>query len=145
MKTVISVVNMGESVRHEVYKRNLGIGNPKWRETMRRKTRLNVLVPAILCAFPSAVFATAWGVQTLITGYYVYDAGSAFIRVANMQNPDGCTSNAYLVLNSSAPNFNAMWAQVIAAQATGSTVALRYNGCAGNYPKIDAVAVPDKW
>lgn len=75
MKTVISVVNMGESVRHEVYKRNLGIGNPKWRETMRRKTRLNVLVPAILCAFPSAVFATAWGVQTLITGYYVYDAG----------------------------------------------------------------------
>lgn len=87
--------------------------------------------------------AVGWGAQTTISNYYVYATGSAFIKVSNLQNPDGCTNAGYLVLDTSAPNFKAIWAQVIAAHMGGATVSLYYNGCLGNYPRVDAVAVPD--
>jgi len=104
-----------------------------------------LLLSAILCSVSAEAVSAAWGVQTTITGYFVYDVGAAYVKVDNPENPDGCVSTTYLILDQSAQNFKYIWAQVIAAQATVATVAVRYNGCIGNYPKIDAVAIPNRW
>jgi hypothetical protein len=98
----------------------------------------------MLCASALAQSAS-WGTQTTITGYYVYDSGAAFITTANNQDPESCGSSGYLYLDSGAPNFKAIWASVMSAQTTGSTVTLYYSGCYSGYPKIVAVAVPHMW
>jgi hypothetical protein len=85
-----------------------------------------------------------WGTQTRITGYYVYDDGAAFIKTAANEN-QGCQSHVYYLLDTSKPNFKAIWAQVLSAYATGETVSLHFNGCDGIYPKVTAIAVPQNW
>lgn len=113
---------------------------------MKSRTMIkNVIVLVCFSAYSLSAQAVAWGSQTTITGYYVYDVGAAYIRVADLQNPDNCVSNHYLILDPGAANFKAIWAQVLTAHATGTTVTVRYSGCIGNYPKIDAVAVPGRW
>jgi hypothetical protein len=98
----------------------------------------------MLCASALAQ-GDSWGTQTTITGYYVYDSGAAFITTANNQDPVACGSSSYLYLDSTAPNFKSIWASVISAQATGSTVTLYYAGCYNGYPKVSAIAVPHMW
>ena len=100
-----------------------------------------------LLAASGAAFAGGWGNAVTITGYYVYDTGDAFITTSSNQNPDGCGSAQYLHIASGTVNFKSIWAQVIAAHSTGSTVSLRYDGCGGSgtYPHIIAVAVPNVW
>jgi hypothetical protein len=110
---------------------------------MNRLTRGAILLAAFATVDASA---STWGAQTTITGYYVYDSGAAFITTANNQNPDNCATSAYLYLNTTAPNFGAIWATVISAQATGSTVTVYYNGCnSSGYPLVSAVVVPHIW
>jgi len=97
-------------------------------------------------AFAAVAVAAGWGPATTITGYYVYDTGGAYITTANNQNPDGCGSSTYLYIDETSAHFKEIWATVIAAQATGTTVSLNYSGCGGgSYPKIRAVAVPNTW
>jgi hypothetical protein len=98
-----------------------------------------------MLAMTGAATASTWGQQTTITGYYTWDSGGAYINTANNQNPDGCTSSTYLYINDTTINFKTIWASVIAAQTTGSTVTLHYDGCVGPYPRITAVAVPRIW
>ena len=92
-------------------------------------------------------FAGGWGQLTSVTGYYVYDSGSAYMRTTHNENPDSCMYSGYLFLDPAAPHFKEIWATVMAAQATGSTVSLRYEGCSpdGYYPRVIAVAVPSVW
>jgi len=89
--------------------------------------------------------AGGWGTTVTITGYYVWSNGFGSITTSGNQNPDGCTSSHYLILDQTQVNFKEIWATVIAAQATGQTVSLSYAGCSGSYPLINAVAVPQVW
>lgn len=60
------------------------------------------VAPALLAILASRAFAAAWGTNTTITGYYVYAAGGSFLKVADMENPDGCASVNYLALDTNA-------------------------------------------
>jgi hypothetical protein len=76
----------------------------------------------------------------------VWDEGAAHIKTSNNLNPGNeCTSGQYLTLDTARTNFKAIWAQVIAAHASGETVSLFYDGCIGPYPRIRAISVPDMW
>jgi hypothetical protein len=97
----------------------------------------------LLVSTPSMAFF--WGAPVYITGYYVYETGDAYLRTSNNQNPDNCSSAAYLTLSSQSAHFKEIYATVMAAQAAGSTVSLNYEGCIGNYPRIASVAVPSIW
>ena len=123
MKTIVTAVRTGE-------------------QAMRR-----ILIPFILLVVCSsgAALASTWGQAVTINGYYVYDSGSAYITTSGNQNPDACPSSAYLYLDTSAPFFKELYAAVMVAQATGSTVSLLYEGCVGPYPKIRTVVVPHVW
>jgi hypothetical protein len=101
----------------------------------------------ILLMLSSTALAGTWGQTTTITGYFLYDNGSAYIRVAHMQNPNGCASGNYLFVDANAVRFKEMWAQILTAHASGSTVSIAYEGCSpgGDYPKVMAIAVPSIW
>jgi hypothetical protein len=106
---------------------------------------LRYLVLLFLVALAPSTFAAVWGTNTTVTGYYVYDNGGSFIKVANMENPDGCASINYLALDTNAPYFQALYATVMAAYASQQTVTVNYHGCLGSYPKVRSVAVPASW
>jgi hypothetical protein len=109
--------------------------------------RVKKCLPAcLLLLVPfSSQAAVFTGVNTTITGYYVYDDAAAFIRTAAPQDPQGCGSSIYLYLDTTKPNFKAIWAQVIAAHSSGTTVTLLFDGCSGSYPRVRAIAVPESW
>lgn len=88
---------------------------------------------------------TVFGVNTTITGYYVFDDAAAFIRTAAPQDPQGCGSSVYLYLDTTKANFKAIWAQVIAAHSSGTTVTVLFDGCSGTYPRVRAIAIPASW
>jgi hypothetical protein len=94
---------------------------------------------------PVAAFA-GWSTPVTITGYYVWDNGMAHINTSSNQNPgNSCSSGQYPTIDTTQSNFKAIWAQVIAAQASGQTVSLFYDGCIGPYPRIRAISVPNVW
>lgn len=101
------------------------------------------ILTACALLLPVAAFA-GWSQPVTITGYYVWDNGMAHINTSSNQS-NGCTSAQYLTIDTSLPNFKAIWAQVIAAQASGQTVSLFYDGCIGSYPRIRAISVPNIW
>jgi len=105
-----------------------------------KKTRL-VLMASLLTTAGAAW--AGWSAPVKITGYYVYDNGNAYLTTTNNQNTAGCADNRYIALDAAASNFKAIWAQVIAAHATGSMVSVLTNGCSGSYPKAMAIAVPN--
>jgi hypothetical protein len=113
---------------------------------MKKSLSLIVAV-AVATGLLSNVWASAWGQPTIITGYYIYEGGSAYIRTTNNQNPDSCGSTSYLYIDPSAPRFKEIWSQVMMAQATGTTVSIFYSGCSpGNdYPRVAAIAIPNVW
>jgi hypothetical protein len=106
--------------------------------------RKTLVCLSLLAPFTDAI-ASTWGQPVTISGYFVYADGAAYITTSNNQNPEGCTSTQYLYLDTSQPFFKELYASIMLAQTTGSTVSLRYHGCAGIYPKIMAVAVPAVW
>jgi hypothetical protein len=110
------------------------------------RIHLTLVLAALSIGLPLIAQALSWGQRTTIQGYYS-DTGAhnMVFTTANNQNPDTCSSFQYLVIDSSASNFNQLWATVMTAQATGSTVTLLYNGCLGPYPLISSVAVPGNW
>jgi hypothetical protein len=65
------------------------------------------------------------------------------LKTASGQDPQACGST-YYVLDPTKPNFKYIWAQVISAQATGETIAVYFNGCDGSYPKVSAIAIPNR-
>ena len=113
------------------------------------KKLLFILLVIFLISFGNqVVFAQTWGTKiTEITGYYVYSDGNAHFRVAEIENPDGCTGGGYLTLDSTAKNFNKLYATLIAAHTSKQTVQLSYEGCTavGSYPLVKAIAVPSVW
>jgi hypothetical protein len=111
--------------------------------TMRK--HLTLISAALVIGLPGLAQALSWGQHTTIQGYYSDTNSNVVLTTANNQNPDGCASSQYLVISASASNFNQVYAALMTAQATGSTVALLYNGCSGPYPVISSVAVPGNW
>lgn len=108
--------------------------------------KTNFLVALAACVTCTPAFAAEWGVQTTITGFYIDTAaGEVFLKTASNQNPTSCTSAAYLALSTSGTHFKELYATLMAAHLSGSTVSLLYNGCAGGYPRITSVAVPNIW
>lgn len=100
---------------------------------------------SLLVFSSSNTFAFKWGAKAKITGYFVYADGGAFINVDVKENPNNCADMTYLALDTKAANFKEMYSAVMTAQISGQTVSLNYDGCLGNYPKINAVAVPGVW
>lgn len=90
-------------------------------------------------------FAGGWGIPVTITGYYVNESGGAFFTTSDNENPDACSAYRYLVLDPSQTNFKELYATLMAAQATGSTISVYYNGCSGGYPIATSIAVPKAW
>ena len=104
------------------------------------------LVALVACATCNSAFASGWGIQTTITGFYVdTNAGAVFLKTAGNQNPDGCSSATYLAMSTSATHFKELYATLMAAHLAGSTVSLLYDACFGSYPKISSIAVPNIW
>lgn len=103
------------------------------------------LLAMILTMLSAPVLAAGWGTPVQIEGYYIWDAGVAYIKTSTHLNPESCQSSQYLSIDSASPNFKYIWSQVVAAQASGQTVSLFYDGCLGPYPKIRAIAIPNVW
>lgn len=102
-----------------------------------------LLLATVLAA---SIANAGWQAQPVtITGYYVWDGGNAYIKTTNHTNSEGCQSNVYIALDSTSRTFSAIWAQVITAHTTGSTVTVHLSGCMGPYPKAIAIAVPSVW
>jgi hypothetical protein len=113
-------------------------GNHKEESMRRRRIGLALLLGSV----SGIALAGGWGSVQTITGYYVYDSGSAFIKTSNNENPDACSSSQYLYLDTGAAHFKELWAQVLTAHTSGSTVSLRYEGCSpgGTYPRVPNAA-----
>jgi hypothetical protein len=109
------------------------------------RKRLTLVAAALVIGLPGLAQAVIWGQRTTILGYYSDTNANVFLTTANNQNPDGCTSSQYLVISFSASNFNQVYAALMTAQATGSTVTLLYNGCLQGYPLISSIAAPGNW
>jgi hypothetical protein len=109
------------------------------------KKMLTRMLAALFMAVSFAAVAGGWGHPVIITGYYVWDSGSAFITTSSNENPDGCATTHYLYLDTSQPFFRELYATIMAAQASGQTVSLSYSGCVGSYPHVNSVAVPNTW
>lgn len=109
-----------------------------------RKTLLGL---ALSLALTSSAFAGGWGRSATITGYFVYGGGKAYIRVNNVDNPDGCRYTNYLALAYPSEQFKTLYATVMMAHSQGSTVQLLYSGCTEEnyYPIINSIAVPAIW
>lgn len=104
------------------------------------------LVGLVLLAFiANNASAAGWSANTTITNYYPQASGNVVFNTAGNTNPDGCTTSHWLVVDSTAPNFNQLYAAIIAAHASGEAVSLYYNGCLGSYPDITAIAVGGSW
>lgn len=106
---------------------------------------MKTFVAVVLAMLSTSASAAGWGPPVQIEGYYVWDAGVAYIKTSTHLNPESCQSTQYLSIDTASPNFKYIWAQVLAAQSAGQTVSLFYDGCLGPYPKIRAVAVPNVW
>jgi hypothetical protein len=106
--------------------------------------RFFFLLASLFCSTSQAV---TWGVQTTITNYYVEPGKRIVLTTLNNQNPAGCSSSQYLVVDPSLDTLSMVFATIVSAHASGSTVTLLYDGCDTNnaYPKITAVAVPKNW
>ena len=93
-----------------------------------------------------AAHGFTWGAKTTITGIYVYAGGTAYITTANNQNPDNCPKGAiYLAIDSTTPNFKALYATAMAAYLSGQTVSINYDGCLNGYALVNSVAMPSVW
>jgi hypothetical protein len=98
------------------------------------------------CVMSTSALASGWGAQTTITGFFIDPpTGKAGLTTATNQNIDNCQYSSYLFISASHPRFKELYATLVAAQLTGSTVALYYDGCQGNYPIISSIAVPAIW
>jgi len=111
------------------------------------KKALRSMLAAALLMWTGVSFADQWGSPVTITGYFIWAGagGVAFITTSNNQNPYSCATTNYLVLDPSQPNFQYIWATILAAQATGQTVSLSYTSCLSGYAAVNAVAVPQSW
>jgi len=91
--------------------------------------------------------AVGWSGGVTITNYYVQEWGDALFTTSANTNPDGCATSHWLLIDGTQANFKLLYATIITAVTTGSTVTLYYNGCtAGNaYPHITAIAIPANW
>jgi hypothetical protein len=93
----------------------------------------------------TGVNASSWGQATTISGYYVYATGSAYFKVSTPLNPDSCTSTQYIYLDTSQAFFKELWATIISAYMSATTVSVYYDGCVGPYPRASSIAVPANW
>lgn len=106
-------------------------------------------VPRIFTAMLTTVFvlvtgnahAVGWGNTVTITNLQSNTGGNFYINTSANQNPDNCGSSAWLIVSDL--NYKFVISMVLAAQASGQSVALYYNGCASGYPNITAVAIPN--
>lgn len=90
--------------------------------------------------------ASGWGSTVTVTGVYSTASGGAYVNTSGNQNIDSCSNGShYLYLDTTQPNFRELYATLLAALTTGSTVSLYYNGCSGGTPLITALAMPVVW
>jgi|KBSSwiStaDraftv2_1062776.scaffolds.fasta_scaffold1574098_1 hypothetical protein len=109
-----------------------------------RSVALRVLTGSLLLA-ASFARADTWSPPLQITNYFVWLHGAAYIGVSSSFNPDGCSAPTMLYLDTTQAEFKSAWAVVLSASATGSTVSVNVNGCAGGRPVVVAVASPAIW
>jgi hypothetical protein len=108
------------------------------------------IVQLTILAFAFAVsnsYAVGWSAPVTITNYYMQETGNAVFTTSANSNPDGCITSHYLELDGTQPNFQALYATIMTAVATGAQVSIYYNGCLGgnSYPHISAIAVGGSW
>ena len=109
-----------------------------------RSVTLSVLAVSSLLA-ASFARADTWSPPLQITNYFVWLHGAAYIGVSSSFNPDSCSAPNMLYLDTTQVEFKSAWAVVLSAYATGNTVSVNVNGCAGGRPIVIAVASPAIW
>jgi hypothetical protein len=105
-----------------------------------------LVMPVVLALVTSAAHAVGWSTVTVtITSYHTTTSGLLYLNTSNNENPDGCSTPSSLLISGDT-TYKFVIATVIAAQTSGQTVQLYYNGCSGGgttgYPVITSVAVP---
>jgi hypothetical protein len=104
-----------------------------------------LVIPVVLALVTCTAHAVGWSTVTVtITSYHTTTSGLLFLNTSNNQNPDSCSTPGSLLISGDTYKF--VFATVMAAQTSGQTVQLYYNGCSGGgttgYPVITSVAVP---
>ena len=104
------------------------------------------VMPVVLALVTSTAHAVGWStVKVTITSYHTTTSGLLYLYTSNNQNPDSCSTPGTLLISGDT-TYRFVVATVMAAQSSGQTVQLFYNGCSGGgtigYPVITSVAVP---
>jgi hypothetical protein len=105
-----------------------------------------LVLPALLAFVTANTYAQTWGNQVTITAVQAQTNGEVFLTTSGNQNPSSCSSPSWLMINDTTYKF--VVATLLAAQVSGQSVALYYNGCSGGgttgYPLVTAIAVPNE-
>jgi hypothetical protein len=105
-----------------------------------------LVMPVAFALVTSAAHAVGWSkIKVTITSYHTTTSGYLFLDTSNNQNPDSCSTPGTLLISGDT-TYRFVVATVMAAQSSGQTVQLFYDGCSGGgtigYPIITSVAVP---
>ena len=90
--------------------------------------------------------AFTWVGPTKVSYFYLYSTGTAYFKTSTTHvNPDNCGNSNYLALDTTAPNFKYLYANLLLAYSQGLNVSINYNGCLASYPLIISIAIPSVW
>jgi hypothetical protein len=100
------------------------------------------MLALVLVSVTVSAHASGWSPQVTITSLQADTNGYVYLTTSpQTYNPDSCTNLNELLISDTTYKF--VVATLIAAQISGQSVALYYNGCTSNYPNITAVSVPN--
>lgn len=99
-----------------------------------------IIVLALILYFFASINVYAAGLSgwVKITNIQLTSSGDVFIKVDTPVNPDGCNSDAWVVLQSSHPNINRIYTALMAVYVAKLDIQYYVSGCT-NYPIISYI------
>lgn len=95
---------------------------------------------AIIFATSSGALASTITANVKITILSLEDSGNLLVQTTPRHTLDaGCTSDFWLVLSTSAPNFDALLSMLITAQSRGSSVTVIATGAGNQFCNLSRV------
>lgn len=101
-----------------------------------------LLVLALAWFAPLWVTANSSFAKTTVSSVVVHDFGTAvLIQLASTPNTEGCVQTGYYVLEKSLPSFKEIYAAILLAYSTGTSVQGWVNGCNASlgYPTLTRI------
>lgn len=106
-----------------------------------------LIMPVVLAFLTGNAYAQSaqWGNQVTIKALQANTSGGVYLATSGNQNPFSCSNSNWLVITDTTYKF--VVATLLAAQVSGQSVALFYNGCSDGgtvgYPVVTAIVVPN--